>query len=103
MKKKYVIVSILIIVIGIIIGIIVYNTPIQLLDNEMPIENEGLYVDGTDVSNIANAGGVLGSKILGSVMGFAIIGGSFLIDIAIWIIYGVVLLVLKISNNAKKY
>ncbi len=105
--KILTIVSILVIVIGIILGIIVSNVPIDFSNNEKSLEStnkldNGIYVDGTDVSGIVSASESLGSEILKTVIVFAIISGSFFIVIVIWIVYGIYILISKAMNKAKQ-
>ena len=62
---------------------------------ENSIPNESMYVDGTDFSGIVRIGGVIGSKMMGTLVVF----GSFVIDAFIWLIYGIAIL---IFGRAKK-
>ena len=90
--KVLIIISVIIMVLGIIIGVGVFNST----DNS--ISNESIYVDGSDFSGIVQIGGVIGSKILGTLIVF----GSFIIDAFIWLIYGVVVLVIDIAKKISK-
>ena len=90
-KKILIIISILIIGFGIIAGITIANDLLSFL----PIEN--FYVDGSDFSKLAQIGGTIVSLLLGT----AIIFYSIFIDILIWIIYGVVLIIIKIVKKMR--
>lgn len=90
-KRILIIISIIIVFLGIIVGNNISND----LINNIPKEN--IYIDGSNFSGLVEIGGVIGSKILGTLIIFL----SVLIDIIIWIMYGCVLLILKIINNKK--
>lgn len=102
--KVLTIVSVLIIIIGIILGIVMSNTPIEFSNNVEDVDKSDneMYVDGTDVSDIVSAGESLGTEILGTVMVFAIVFGSIFAVIAIWTIYGIYLIISKTMNKHKQ-
>ena len=89
-KKILVIVSIIIIILGIILGVGVSN-------NIINSTNRNLYVDGKDFSDIMELTSFIGSKVLG----FVIVIYSILLDCVIWIVYGIIILILKLINMAK--
>ena len=89
--KILIIVSVIIIVLGIITGIGVSNS----IDNSIP--KEGIYVDGSDFSGIVQIAGIMGSKIIGTLIVF----GSFVIDAFIWLIYGFIILIINIVEKIK--
>ena len=92
--KILIIISVIIIVLGIIKGIGVSNS----IDNSIP--KESIYVDGSDFSGIVQISGIMGSKIIGTLIVF----GSFIIDAFIWLIYGIIVLIIGIAkkNNKKR-
>ena len=102
--KVLTVISVLIIIIGIILGIVMSNTPIEFSNNVEDVDKSDneMYVDGTDVSDIVSAGESLGTEILGTVMVFAIVFGSIFPVIAIWVIYGIYLIVSKTMNKHKQ-
>ena len=83
-KKIPVLVSIIIIILGIILGVGVSN-------------NINLYVDGKDFSNIMELTSFIGSKVLG----FVIVIYSILLDCVIWIVYGIIILILKLIRKKR--
>ena len=87
-----IIVSIIIVVLGIIIGVGVINS----IDNSIP--NESICVDGSDFSGIVQITGIIGSRIIGTL----IIFGSFIINALIWLIYGIVRLVISLAKKISK-
>lgn len=89
-KKILVVISIIIIILGIIFGISVSNNLINSADNN-------LYVDGSDFSGIVELTSFIGAKVLG----FVIVIYSILLDIAIWTIYGIIILILKLIRKKK--
>ncbi|MCI8396576.1 MAG: hypothetical protein HFJ52_02590 [Clostridia bacterium] len=90
-KKVLFIISIIIICLGIISGLNISNE----IENVIP--NERIYVDGSDFSGLVQLGGIISSKILGTL----IIFGSICIDIIIWILYGLILVILKVIKRMK--
>lgn len=90
-KKILIIISIIIICLGILLGLSISNELISTLPTEK------IYVDGSDFSGLAQIGGIIGSKILGMV----IVIYSIFIDILIWILYGLVLMIIKIIKKIK--
>ncbi len=62
---------------------------------EQSIPNEKLYTDSTGFSTLVQIVGISVSKVLG----ILIIIYSILIDALIWIIYGIVLIVIKIIKK----
>ena len=91
LTKVLFIISIIIICLGIISGLSISNE----LENAIP--NERIYVDGSDFSGLVQLGGIISSKILGTL----IIFGSICIDIIIWILYGIILVILKVIKRIK--
>lgn len=87
--KILIIISIIIICLGIISGISISNE----LENALPTEK--IYVDGSDFSMLVQLGGTVGSRLLEIV----IVIYSILIDLLIWIIYGIVLVIMKIIRK----
>ncbi len=78
-----------------LVGINISNELINI------IPSEKIYVDGSDFSGLVQIGGFIGAKILGIIIIFY----SIFIDILIWIIYGFVLIIMKIIkriNDRKK-
>ena len=90
-KKILILISIIILILGIISGINVSN---ELVNNS---NTNNIYVDGTDFSGMAELGVFFGSKILG----IAIIFYSILIDIVIWLIYGIIIFILKMIDRLR--
>ena len=86
-----ILISIIILILGIISGINVSN---ELVNNS---NTNNIYVDGTDFSGMAELGGFFGSKILGIVIIFY----SILIDIVIWLIYGIIIFILKMIDRLR--
>ena len=86
-----ILISIIILILGIISGINVSN---ELVNNS---NTNNIYVDGTDFSGMAELGVFFGSKILG----IAIIFYSILIDIVIWLIYGIIIFILKMIDRLR--
>ena len=89
--KIITIISVVIIILGIIAGIGLSNSI------ESSISQESIYVDGSDVSGIAQIFGYAGSKILGTLIAFS----GFVIASLIWIFYGIVLLIITIVKKLK--
>ena len=90
-KKILILISIIILILGIISGINVSN---ELVNNS---NTNNIYVDGTDFSGMAELGVFFGSKILGIVIIFY----SILIDIVIWLIYGIIIFILKMIDRLR--
>ncbi len=86
-----ILISIIILILGIISGINVSN---ELVNNS---NTNNIYVDGTDFSGMAELGVFFGSKILGIVIIFY----SILIDIVIWLIYGIIIFILKMIDRLR--
>ena len=99
MKKVNIIlliISIILIVLGIIIGIGASNELIE----SIPVENNingGTAGIGANYSGIIEIFGVFGAKIIGTM----IIISSIFIDLLIWLPYGIILLVIKIIKKIK--
>ena len=89
-KKILIIISIIIIILGIISGLSLSNELINSSDNN-------IYIDGTDFSGIAEIISFMGSKILG----ILIVIYSLLLDVAIWTIYWIIILIIKIVKWLK--
>lgn len=87
-KKILVIISIIIIILGIILGVGVSN-------NIINSTNSNLYVDGKDFSDIMELTSFIGSKVLGIV----IVIYSILLDCVIWIVYGIIIFILKLIRK----
>lgn len=90
--KILIIISIIVIVLGIIIGIEVSNSI------ESSIPNESISVDGSDFSGIVEITGIIGSKIIGTLIVFF----SFIIDAFIWIVYGIIWLIINIVKKNRR-
>lgn len=90
-KKILILISIIILILGIISGINVSN---ELVNNS---NTNNIYVDGTDFSGMVELGVFFGSKILGIVIIFY----SILIDIVIWLIYGIIIFILKMIDRLR--
>lgn len=84
-----IIVSIIILCLGVILGFGVSN------ELEKISSNENIYIDSSDFSGLAQIGGMMLSKVLGILMMFF----SILIDMLIWIIYGIVLIIKRIHDR----
>ncbi len=84
-----IIVSIIILCLGGILGFGVSN------ELEKISSNENIYIDGSNFSGLAQIGGMMLSKLLGILMVFF----SILIDMLIWIIYGIVLIIKRIHDR----
>lgn len=84
-----IIVSIIIFCLGGILGFGVSN------ELEKISSNENIYIDGSNFSGLAQIGGMMLSKLLGILMVFF----SILIDMLIWIIYGIVLIIKRIHDR----
>lgn len=84
-----IIVSIIILCLGVILGFVVSN------ELEKISSNENIYIDGSNFSGLAQIGGMMLSKVLGILMVFF----SILIDMLIWIIYGIVLIIKRIHDR----
>ena len=80
-KKILIIISLIIICLGIVLGLSLSS------ELEQSIPNEKLYIDSTGFSTLVQIVGIL------------IIIYSILIDALIWIIYGIVLIVIKIIKK----
>lgn len=90
-KKILILISIIILILGIISGINLSN---ELVNNS---NTNNIYVDGTDFSGMAELGVFFASKILGIVIIFY----SILIDIVIWLIYGIIIFILKMIDRLR--
>ena len=84
-----IIVSIIILCLGVILCFGVSN------ELEKISSNENIYIDGSNFSGLAQIGGMMLSKVLGILMVFF----SILIDMLIWIIYGIVLIIKRIHDR----
>lgn len=90
-NKILIIISIVILIVGIISGC---GLSIEL---EKSIPNEPINVDGTDFSGIVEVGGVIVSKILGTMIVICSIGVVGII----WIIYAIIVLLVRIIKKVK--
>ena len=88
-KKILIIISMIIVSLGIILGLMASNE----LSNMAPTEK--VYVDGTDFSGLIQLASEIGSKLIGIL--FVIY--SIMIDLIIWITYGMIWLVIKIIKK----
>lgn len=98
MRKKVSIILLIISILIIIFGFLsAKNTKDELVNKAMPSGN--IYIDGTDMTAASKAFAQIGSGLLG----FAIIIYSFLLVGAIWVVYGIIILVIliikKINNK----
>ena len=91
--KILIIISVIIILMGIFAG---KSITLELKDNSSPKEN--IYVDGTDFTALSEAFVSIGSSLLGIIItmyfAFAVV--------VIWIIYGVIILIIKIITKIKE-
>ena len=91
--KILIIISVIIILMGIFAG---KSVNLELKDNSSPKEN--IYVDGTDFTALSEAIVSIGSSFLGVIItmyfAFAVV--------VIWIIYGVIILIIKIITKIKE-
>jgi len=94
-RKTLMVISILIIGLGIISAINVSN---ELTNNLGVSDNTAYLVDGSDFSPLAEAFTSLGAMIIG----FVVIFYNTCIIVAIWVIYGIILLIIKIKNKIKE-
>lgn len=92
-RNILIIISVIIIIIGILIG---RSLTLELKDSGMPKEN--IYVDGTDFTALSETFVSIGS----SVLGFVIAMYFALAVVVIWIIYGVIILIIKITTKTKE-
>lgn len=90
--KSLIIISIIIIILGIILGINISN---EIINNS---NADNIYVDGTNFSGVAKLSVFFVSKILGIV----VVLYSLLIDVVIWVIYAIIIGILKIIGKIKK-
>lgn len=91
--KILLIVSFVIMIIGIISGILVSS---EIKNSGMPSEN--VYIDGSDFTAISEAFVSIGSTIIG----FLVSIYFAMMIVIIWVIYGIVILVIKIVNKIKE-
>ena len=96
MKKKIVIVLAIISIAILVIGISAGSGVTHQLKSEGEI-TQPIYMDGTDFTDVAKGFVEIGSWLLG----FVIVIYSIGIIAAIWIIYGIVILVIHIVNRKK--
>ena len=91
--KILIIISVIIILMGIFAG---KSVNLELKDNSSPKEN--IYVDGTDFTALSEVVVSIGSSFLGVIItmyfAFAVV--------VIWIIYGVIILTIKIITKIKE-
>ena len=90
--KVLMVISVFIIIMGVVGGILVSNE----LSN-IEVSNKNMLVDGTDFTGLIELFIYIGS----SVIGFAIGMFSVIIVAIIWIVYGVIVLIVKIINKIK--
>lgn len=90
--KILIIVSVIILLLGIIMGIGMSKAIINIIPTEEVI------IDGTNIQGIIDLLGNIGSKIIG----LAIVAGSIFIDITIWSFYGIIILIKEILNKLKE-
>ena len=88
-----IIISVVIILMGIFAG---KSVNLELKDNSSPKEN--IYVDGTDFTALSEVIVSIGSGFLGVIItmyfAFAVV--------VIWVIYGVIILIIKITTKIKE-
>jgi len=96
-QKILLIISIIIIVLGIIIGIGTSNEIMNSVsvDNSVNGATSGI---GANYSDIIELFGVFGAKLIGAM----IIVGSIIIDLFIWLVYGLILLSIKIIKKVQQ-
>lgn len=90
--KILIIISVLIILLGLIVGWGVSNTIVKL------IPTDEIIIDGTNVQGIIDLFGNIGARVIG----LGIIVGSIFIDICIWGFYGIIILIKEILNKFKE-
>ena len=90
--KILIIISVLIILLGLIVGWGVSNTIVKL------IPTDEIIIDGTNVQGIIDLVGNIGARVIG----LGIIVGSIFIDICIWGFYGIIILIKEILNKFKE-
>ena len=91
--KILIIISVILMIMGIMTAMSITS---ELKESGMPKGN--LYVDGSDFTALSEAFVSIGSTILGVVIGIYFA----MAVVAIWIIYGIILLVIKIINKIKE-
>ena len=91
-KKILVIISIIILVLGIIKGINIMNNV------ENTASSSDLTIDGADFSGVVELGGYIGNQLVGVIT----IAYSIFLDIIIWVIYGIVILIIKLIDKIRK-
>ena len=92
-RNILIILSVIILILGIIVGNSVSNELISYITT-----NDNLTVDDTDISGLAELTGLFGAKMIGTF----IIFGSIGIDIVIWILYGIGILIMKLIRKSKE-
>lgn len=88
-----IIISVVIILMGIFAG---KSVNLELKDNSSPKEN--IYVDGTDFTALSEAFVSIGSSLLGIIITMYFVFAV----VVIWIIYGVIILIIKIITKIKE-
>lgn len=91
--KILIIISVIIILMGIFAG---KSVNLELKDNSSPKEN--IYVDGTDFTALSEAFVSIGSSLLGIIITMYFVFAV----VVIWIIYGVIILIIKIITKIKE-
>ena len=91
--KILIIISVIIILMGIFAG---KSVNLELKDNSSPKEN--IYVDGTDFTALSEAFVSIGSSLLGIIITMYFVFAV----VVIWIIYGVIILIIKIITKKKE-
>lgn len=86
------VISIIILGIGIILGVC---TAKELMGN---ISNEKVYVDGSDFTIVTNSFTTITSIVMGGI----VVLFSIIVDVVIWIVYAIVVVVLKFVKRTKK-
>ena len=96
-KRVLLIISIIIIVSGIIIGLGTLNEILNSISVENNVNGATSGI-GANYSGIIEIFGVLGAKLIGTM----IIVCSIIVDLLIWLFYGLILLFIKIVKKIKK-
>lgn len=95
LKKILSIISIIIFIIGIILSVSISNM------NLVEPSSGKIYVDGTDFSAITDAVGIMGESLIQLILIFYVMVIALALILAIWIVYGIVILIKKIINKIK--
>ena len=91
------IISVIIIVLGIIIGLGTSNEILNSISVENNVNGATSGI-GANYSDVIEIFGVFGAKLIGTM----IIVCSIIVDLLIWLFYGLILLFIKIIKKVKK-